>query len=570
MAKSDPILSVEDEVLANLRRQPLGRAESPVGTVADLNLPLEFLRRVADRVIQVSFRERHRIVVGGPGVVEHRPPPAPAVEAAPDWVTVLPARSGRAEHWEEFRPGVREFLTPLLNGVPSATSASFEALAENGVHPVGTMRVQLTGPGYYAGAGDGGSFDILRQLLMQCPGLHVFASIEGRFLADAVSLIASWRPAAGARLMLIPEALPVSQWAQDNAKAGYGPGGTEGAMLLVPRWAGRGEDGGIFIPGETLLVEGLAAAGLRCSRSPLLFEGGNAMVVQEPGGRRVLLLGEADVHRNVARGLAREEVLERFRREFGVQAIVVLPAASFHIDLEVTVRTRDNRVIAFVPDSLRAMRSICRLGAERLAARGVMSAADGGACVEAAEKGRLAVLLEKLGGAIGSRAVGPGQFPLEFAMLFKEGEMDSGVGNLQRVLFALDWIAAEVTPPNRFPADRHAAAYLRSLRRAEADRRALQRQLRGLGWEVVPVPAVSSEEVSLNAINGVHDQRRYFMPAYGGFFEPLDREAAGVFAATLGPSVEIVPMLTGETQRRGGGLHCAVCAIAGSDHAARQ
>lgn len=562
MAKSSS-MSVEDEVLANLRRQPLGTAKAPAGTVADLNLPLEFLRRVADRVIQASFRERHRIVVGGPGVVEHRPPMAPVAAGAPDWVRVLPARPGRAEQWAECRPGVGEFRAPILNGVPTSTSARFEALAENAVHPVGAMRVQLTGPDYYAGPGDGGSFDILRQLVVQCPGMHVFASIEGRFLADAVSLIASWRPAAGARLTLIPEALPVSQWAQDNAKAGYQLGGEPTPMLLVPRWAGRGEDGGIFIPGETLLVEGLAAAGLDCCQSSLLFEGGNAMLMEEPGGRRVLLLGEAEVHRNVARGRSRGDVLEQFTREIGAQASVVLPAASFHIDLEVTARMREGRVIAFVPESLGAVRSICRLAAERLMARGVMSAADCAASVEAAEMGRMPVLLERLGGVIGSRAVGPGQFSFEFAMLFKDGEADSGVGNLQRVLFALDWITAEVTPPNRLPADRHAAAYLRSLRRVEADRRALQRQLRGLGWEVASVPAISAEEVSVNAINGVQDARRYFMPAYGGFFEALDREAAGVFANAMGGSVEVVQILTGETQRRGGGLHCAVCSIPG-------
>jgi hypothetical protein len=50
--------SVELEVLGNIRAQALGP-----GTVADLELPEDFLRRVADHVIRQSFEERYRIVV---------------------------------------------------------------------------------------------------------------------------------------------------------------------------------------------------------------------------------------------------------------------------------------------------------------------------------------------------------------------------------------------------------------------------------------------------------------------------------------------------------------------------
>src|SRR6185295_17215229 len=54
-----PVLpSVEAEVIGNILAQPLGP-----GTVADLNLPREFVQRYADRVIRASFYERSRIVV---------------------------------------------------------------------------------------------------------------------------------------------------------------------------------------------------------------------------------------------------------------------------------------------------------------------------------------------------------------------------------------------------------------------------------------------------------------------------------------------------------------------------
>ncbi|GJQ27099.1 MAG: hypothetical protein HBSAPP02_21310 [Phycisphaerae bacterium] len=50
--------AIEDEVLENLRGQELGPA-----AVRDLKLPEPFLRRVADRVIRTTFRERYRVVV---------------------------------------------------------------------------------------------------------------------------------------------------------------------------------------------------------------------------------------------------------------------------------------------------------------------------------------------------------------------------------------------------------------------------------------------------------------------------------------------------------------------------
>lgn len=643
-----PEITIEDEVLGNLRRGPLGPPESPNGTVADLGLPLEFLRRVADRVIQASFRERHRIVVGGSGTVEHQTPAIPLPRPVPDWVRVLPERTSGGVAGVECRPALRGFRAPILSGLPwpvepprkgpgaaaakvvasrlardgidvtlkkvvdlfgwdgfvlqragqpgwndppppgrgsdmptpesvepvlreigiptdlagylPSLPANFEALAESGGAPIRTLRLQLTGPGYYAGEGDGGSLDILRQLLTKRSGVHIVASVEARFVSGVLAHTSHWKPAPESRLTLVPEALPVSQWAQDNAKPGRfirvdGTGDGQ-SVLLAPRWAGRGEDGGWFVPGDTFLIDGLGAAGVRCAQSPLLFEGGNAMVVEEAAGRRVLLVGEAEIHRNVSLGLSRDEVTAFFLQEFRADGCTVLPAVSFHIDLEVSARTRDGRVIAFVPDSLEAVKIVCRLAAERLWTRGLMSEADAQACGEAARAGRLPILLEKLGRVLGGRAVGPGHFPSELAMLFKDGLVDSGVGNLQRVLYVLDWISADL---NRQPAaDRHGAAYLRSIRRCETDRRVIHRQLKQLGWEVVAVPSLSTETLGINAVNGLHEPGRYFMPAYGGFFAPLDAEAASLIERSLGGRVEVVPILTGETQRRSGGLHCAV------------
>ena len=59
---------IEREVMDNVKHQALGS-----GTVEDLAMPDDFLRRVADRVIRASFEERYRIVVQDP----------PGIRAAP-------------------------------------------------------------------------------------------------------------------------------------------------------------------------------------------------------------------------------------------------------------------------------------------------------------------------------------------------------------------------------------------------------------------------------------------------------------------------------------------------------
>lgn len=58
-ATTSASISIEEEVLSNLRNQPIGEHQ----TVADLQLPDPFLRVVADRVIRSSFEQRYRMVV---------------------------------------------------------------------------------------------------------------------------------------------------------------------------------------------------------------------------------------------------------------------------------------------------------------------------------------------------------------------------------------------------------------------------------------------------------------------------------------------------------------------------
>lgn len=83
-AQAESELSVEDEVLGNIKRQPVGSA-----TIEDFALPDEFLRRFADRVIRSSYEERYRIVVHSPDPTQ----PSEDPERSAIGENVQPARS---------------------------------------------------------------------------------------------------------------------------------------------------------------------------------------------------------------------------------------------------------------------------------------------------------------------------------------------------------------------------------------------------------------------------------------------------------------------------------------------
>ena len=85
--------------------------------------------------------------------------------------------------------------------------------------------------------------------------------------------------------------------------------------------------------------------------------------------------------------------------------------------------------------------------------------------------------------------------------------------------------------------------------------------LEHLGLQVVRVPGISDTDRGISYINGLHDRSRYLMPAWGGLYEPLDRAARAAFEAGLGPQVEVVPILSSESQRRGGAVRCTVSAL---------
>jgi len=438
-----------------------------------------------------------------------------------------------------------------------ATESSFRAASESGEYDVGLVRLQLVRGDYWRSPGAGGGLDLAGQLVEAFPEARFIATIERKHLNPFLQTASRWPIPTTASFTLMAQAIPVAQWTQDNGKAGVvtTDGGETHLATLVPRYPSRREDQSDFIPGETVAVTRLATTGHRLIFSPLLFQGGNVLVASDAATeQRVLLIGEAEIYRNRALGLTREQVLEMFRIEFGADRCVVLPAVSFHVDFDVTVREHNGRMVAFVNDFDAGARHVLRAGVDVLARAGKLSDAQAVRARNHLAAGADAELVNLVGGLLGQEvARGHGRFTESFAELFSVGKADSGVGNLQRFLLALDRLSVgDVTP-----AHPHAAAYLRTFSRQDVDQRKIERILADLGWKVVGVPGLISGDHSLSYVNGLHDRDRYLMPAYGGLFSRIDDVAASIFRRELGPEVSIVPILCGESQRRGGAVHCS-------------
>ncbi len=456
----------------------------------------------------------------------------------------------------------------LVAVVRSATFAfkpsapAFRAADESGRSAPAMIRLQATRGTYWQGPGAGGCLDLIRQLHQTLPETQFLVTVQATHLTDYRRTAIGWaqpRAPDGSQILATP--MVVSQWAQDNGKAGVlvsDEGVPVRPACLVPRYASRFEDGSVFVPGETYLLQGVAAAGVPVVQSPLLFQGGNMLIVDDPRRGRIMLLGEAEIHRNRALGLSPTEVAAAFRIEFGVDECVVLPAVSFHIDFDVTVRsTEDGNIVALVNDHQAASDAVLVCGIDALERAGALEEAIASQVRAALRVRDYPAALERLMPVLEDNAVGPGRFPESFANLFSVGPVDSGVGNFRCFLMALDLTMNLYSPPQTPPASSHARAYLRSFHRRARDESRLRAILSDLGWQVVAIPSMSEAGRGINYLNGIHTPTRYLMPAYGGLYAPVDRLAKKALAVALGPQVSIVPILTAESQRRVGAIHCS-------------
>ncbi|HKQ48976.1 MAG TPA: hypothetical protein VJZ71_12970 [Phycisphaerae bacterium] len=435
--------------------------------------------------------------------------------------------------------------------------ADFRVATESGEEDIGLVRVQLAKGEYWHGIGDGGALDIIRQLTAALPEAKFLISTQQGQTTPLIGLMRLWPHFRPEQVTVIAEPLAIGQWAQDNGKAGViESAGRRQIGTLAPRYASRGDDGTTFVPGESFMADGWVAAGHTVIQSPLIFQGGNLLAVRDPKtGASILLIGEAEVYRNIALGLTREQTLEAFRIEMGVDRCVVLPAVSYHLDYEVTVRTAGDGVVAFVNDSSAAAKSILEIGLDALKEAGQLTNEDVLFIRESFAQGHVRRVIERLDQKVFIGARQRGQFPESLTRIFSKSLVDSGAGNFQRFLLALDLLMAEAA--DALAPDPNLAEYLAAIRRRNEDRRLLHQQLVELGWRVAPIPSLAEAERGINYLNGVHAKGLYLMPAYGGIFARLDAAVARAFQDILGPDIRVVPILSAESQRRNGAIHCA-------------
>jgi len=474
------------------------------------------------------------------------------VETAADWARL--AAAGLMNHETVENLGAR-FGSARFEFHPSA--AGFEVATESGEYPLRRLRVQVGG-GYNEGVIPGSSLDFLGHLVEALPEADLLVSIQDEYLEDFRRMAShSWPLRRANQLTLVSEPLKVSAWAQDNGKPGRIKSGTTNrAALLVPRYASIDEGVSVFQPGESFLMRGVKTAGLEVEQSLLLFQGGNVLAVREPSsGRRVLLIGESELHRNTALGLTMDEVLEAFRVEFGVDQCVVLPVGSFHLDYDVSVRSQNGRVVAFVSDPWKAVEIILKLGLDALEHGEILSSADARAAREYLATGRKGMLGELLWKSLARFQNPDGKYKKRLAQCFATDPVDSASANLQCFLFALDFLDEGETPANQ---NHERRDYLQATHRLKTNLNCQRLLLEAQGWEVAIIPSLPDVRCSISYINGVHGSACYLMPAYGGFYSELDRVAAAAFEKRLPEGVRVIPLLCTDSQRNHGAVHCMV------------
>lgn len=440
------------------------------------------------------------------------------------------------------------------------SSKGFRLSSEAGQSNIDLVRMQIPSAEYWKGQGDGSALDVVRGMSGALPDARLVVST----FADAAETLRAeaekWQSGRTGDITILPGPWKQAQWAQDNGKPGTVPtaAGQREAATLMPRYASRGEERSVCDSAETFGIEAMAGIGHRLIRSPLLFQGGNVIPVFDPASRqRVLLIGEAEIYRNTALGLTRPQVEEAFRVECGVDRVVVLPAVSFHIDVELSAREVGGKIVVLVNDELTAAGLIVGRSLDAIRSLGRIDAAVVEAVTKDLASGRAGAVAQRLAGPVGQLRDANGAYPEEVVAAFSGGEVDSGVANIARFLLAMDILTGLQLKADELPSDPFARAYIRSLQRRAEDRGRLHAALAELGWRVAPVASLSDENRGINYVNGFHVPRRYLMPAYGGFFDVVDQAAVQQVRAALGPMVEVTPVLCGETQRRLGAIHCA-------------
>ncbi len=423
----------------------------------------------------------------------------------------------------------------------------FSAALEDGTQEPSLVRVQIGGGLRRNRLIPGSGLDVAGHLVAALPSADFLAAVpETMVPALRIQALGQWGLRRPGQVTLLPARAALSAWAQDNGKAGTLAGAP---ATLAPRYASRESSGALFMPADSEVMLTAQAAGHRVVASPLLFQGGDLLVVRDPAtGRRVLLLGASEIARNVALGLTPAQVEDAFRVELAADETVVVPTVSYHLDLDVTPRVIGGKLCAFVNDPVAAAHWIARAGAEVLRSAGASAVpagwpADGEVGVPAAVRA-----------AVETRRGADGRFPGAVAGRFAAGPQDNAEYQLHAFLLALDVLsAADPRADSAAGEDPSARAAWRSILVGLAEQAAL---FRGRGWQVVLVPSLPDTSLGLNYLNGLQTPTKYLMPAIGGRLAALDAAASAVFRSAMGPAVAVIPIPTLDSQWHHGALHC--------------
>ncbi|MCP3979189.1 MAG: hypothetical protein GY716_07630 [bacterium] len=481
----------------------------------------------------------------------------PAGAALASWLSAG-AAEGRIDSIVE---AARFRFEPSLRG--------FRVMTEDGGERPGGLRMQLATPRPTMAELDGSAPDVLRQLAALPLADRIVISIDESLLPQLLGRMREFDIAEGVTLDVVPTPLPVTRWAQDNGKSGrvLDADGTARVVTLLPRYASINEQTSKFQPGDSLVAQTLRERGLQFAQSPLLFQGGDLLPVADPrSGARLLLMGEGELYRNRTLGLSPAEVVEAFRIEFGVDRVVVLPAISYHLDLEVAVRRTPSGLVAVVNDELAAARIIVREGLRALARHGTFAAEQQQLLDRAVEHENALPLVTTLWQLLNPLRDADKRFGPRVTSAFSTSPAESGPANALRFFLAVDLLTAHALTQQQLSdgsTPRQLRVYMASIRRRTEQRAELQRTLRDLGLTVHAIPSLSDEESSINYVNGVHSGKFYAMPAYGGLYAPLDDAAAGALHRAFGEDVRIEPIRSAMVQARYGGLHCLVGLLPG-------
>lgn len=443
--------------------------------------------------------------------------------------------------------------------------SQFTAASESGERPLGMLRLQVGG-GYFNGLIPGESIDVVGQLVAAFPRIDYVVSIPAAIERPLNFWAANTLPLTRHhQFKMIAEPYEIETWAQDNGKAGTSqPDPTEPPVWtsLAPRYASRDEGASAFLPTESFLMDNLNTTALRVLHSPLLFQGGNVMPIIDPSsGRRLLLVGEGVVHRNETLGLNRKQVLEAMRQSFGADSCLPLPAVSFHLDFDVSFRSTNDELIGFVNDPQSAVAKILELGIETLQKHGLLDASQGIAFLDQMRSSDRGKAVESLLDQMHARADANGQFDETIASWFHRTSVDSGPGNLQVFMQALDLLEATSTDAFRTGQKPERRNYLEALANMERLRTNQLAALEAHGWKLVKIPSMPNLYRSINYLNGIQHKGGYIMPTYGGFYAALDDAAEKAFSNAMEPGAEICRIQCAELQRKNGAVHCAAAAF---------